>query len=123
MKTILVVDDSALIRRAIGRIVAPMGFVVDEAGDGRQALEYFEAGGHPDAVLLDIEMPVMDGIAFLKTLRSRGDLPQPPVVMCTTRNERSIISEALASGADEYVMKPFDQAILESKLEGIGLVA
>jgi two-component system, chemotaxis family, chemotaxis protein CheY len=123
MKTILVVDDSALIRKAISRIIQPMGFEVHEAGDGCQALEYFEAGGSPDAILLDVEMPNMDGISFLKTLRSREDLAQPPVVMCTTRNEIAIITEAIQSGASEYVMKPFDESILGAKLEGIGLVA
>lgn len=123
MKTILVVDDSPLIRKAIRRIVEPLGFSVDEAGDGCEALEYFENGGRPDAVLLDVEMPKMDGIEFLKILRGRADWVQPRVVMCTTRSEISVITEAIQSGADEYVMKPFDSSILGAKLEGIGLVA
>ena len=123
MKTILVVDDSPLIRKAIRRIIEPLGFNVDEAGDGCEALEYFENGGRPDAVLLDVEMPEMDGISFLKILRSREDFTQPPVVMCTTRSEISTITEAIESGANEYVMKPFDGSILGAKLEGIGLVA
>jgi two-component system, chemotaxis family, chemotaxis protein CheY len=123
MKTILVVDDSPLIRKAIRRIIEPLGFSVDEAGNGCEALEHFENGATPDAVLLDVEMPEMDGIAFLKALRGRADLPQPPVVMCTTRTEITVITEAIESGANEYVMKPFDGAILGAKLEGIGLVA
>ncbi len=123
MKTILVVDDSPLIRKAIRRIVEPLGFRVDEAGNGCEALDYFENGGQPDAVLLDVEMPEMDGISFLKILRSRHELAQPPVVMCSTHTEIALITEAIESGADEYVMKPFDSSILGAKLEGIGLVA
>ena len=123
MKTILVVDDSPLIRKAIRRIIEPLGFSVDEAANGCEALEYFENGGRPDAVLLDVKMPEMDGISFLKILRSRPDLSQPPVVMCSTRTEISVITEAIQSGADDYLMKPFDGRILGAKLEGIGLVA
>ena len=74
-------------------------------------------------MLLDVEMPEMDGISFLKILRSRQDLSQPPVVMCSTRGEISVITEAIQSGANEYVMKPFDSSILGAKLEGIGLLA
>ena len=123
MKIILVVDDSPLTRKAIRDIIEPLGFSVDEAGTGCEALEYFERGGRPAAVLLDVEMPEMDGISFLKILRSRQDFGQPPVVMCTTRAEITTITEAIESGADEYVMKPFDGSILGAKLEGIGLVA
>ena len=135
MKTILVVDDSPLIRKAIRRIIEPMGFHVDEAEQGLDALSYLEAGHQPDAVLLDVEMPEMDGLTFLKTLRTSSDLPQPPVIMCTTVHAVATIAEAysvepdviyneaLQSGADEYIMKPFNEAILSEKLGVIGLVA
>ena len=121
MKTILVVDDSPLIRKAIRRIIEPMGFAVEEAGDGTEALEFMESST-ADCILLDVEMPEMDGLSFLKALRARSDLSQPPVVMCTTVNAMSTIAEAIQSGANEYVMKPFNEAILGEKLEGIGLV-
>jgi len=123
MKTILVVDDSPLIRKAIRRIIEPMGFAVVEAGNGVEALEYLADAGSPDCILLDVEMPEMDGLTFLKTLRARGDLGQPPVVMCTTVNAMATIAEAIQHGANEYVMKPFNEAILGEKLQGIGLVA
>ncbi|MEQ8329935.1 MAG: response regulator [Longimicrobiales bacterium] len=123
MKTILVVDDSPLIRKAIRRIIEPLGFVVREAEDGHEALTYMESGAPADGILLDVEMPVMDGISFLRTLRGRSDLAQPPVVMCTTRNSIDIITASLQAGANEFVMKPFDRSILGHKLEGIGLVA
>lgn len=123
MKTILVVDDSPLIRKAICRIIQPMGFATQEAGDGVQALDLVEGGAVPDCILLDVEMPEMDGLTFLKTLRSRTDLPQPPVIMCTSVHAVATIADAMMSGANEYVMKPFNDAIIGEKLQGIGLVA
>ena len=123
MKTILVVDDSPLIRKAIVRIVQPMGFGTEEAANGAEALTKVEGGLNPDCILLDVEMPEMDGLTFLKTLRGRSDLSQPPVIMCTSVHAVTTIAEALQSGANEYVMKPFNEAILGEKLEGIGLVA
>lgn len=123
MKTILVVDDSPLIRKAIRRIIEPLGFAVVEAANGIEALAEVERGTTLDAILLDVEMPEMDGLTFLKALRGRSDLPQMPVVMCTTLNSMETIAEAIRSGANEYVMKPFDGGILSAKLEGVGLVA
>lgn len=123
MKTILVVDDSPLIRKAIRRMIEPLGFEVNEAGDGKEALDLLVGGLAPDGILLDVEMPEMDGLTFLKELRSRPELAQPPVVMCTTVHAVATIAEALQSGANEYIMKPFNVDILGEKLSGIGLVA
>ena len=122
MKTILIVDDSPFTRKAIRRIIEPMGLDVEEAGDGVEALSHLEGGSSPDMILLDVDMPEMDGLTFLKTLRSREDLVQPPVVMCTTVNALTKIAEALESGADEYVMKPFDEEILGEKLAAVGVL-
>jgi two-component system, chemotaxis family, chemotaxis protein CheY len=123
MNTILVVDDSPLIRKVIRRVIDPLGFEVDEAGDGVEALAYLESGHRPTAVLLDVDMPRMDGLTLLKTLRQRADLPQPRVIMCTTANALEMIATALSSGADEYIMKPFTEPILSEKLRGLGLIA
>ncbi len=121
MKTVLVVDDSAIIRKAIRRILEPLGYSVAEAETGVDALSRFESGLSADAVLLDIEMPEMDGISFLRALRSRHELPQPPVVMCTTHNTFDKITEAIQAGANEYIMKPFSGDIVEEKLAGVGV--
>ena len=123
MKTVLVVDDSAIIRKAIRRILEPLGFGVIEAESGVDALSRFESGLDVQAVLLDIEMPEMDGISFLRTLRSRHELPQPPVVICTTHNTFDKITEAIQAGANEYIMKPFTGDIVEEKLAGVGVAA
>ncbi len=117
-RTILVVDDSGVVRKVARRMLEKHGFVVQEAEDGRQALESC-ARSRPDLVLLDRNMPVLDGIGFLKELRAQPT-PQPLVVMCTTEAAQEKIMEGLEAGADEYVMKPFDEAILLEKLAQVG---
>ena len=121
MKTILVVDDSALIRKAIRRILEPLGYSVEEAANGVEALTQLESGGSFDAMLLDVEMPELDGLSTLRELRSRGDLPQLPVIMCTTHNSAATITAAIEAGANEYIMKPFDGSIVGAKLESVGV--
>ena len=121
MKKILVVDDSATIRAAIRRILEPMGYTVDEAEDGAAALLYCREWGTADAILLDVDMPVMDGIAFQRALGGEPSLPQPPVVMCTTHASLDRIAAALEAGADEYIMKPFSAEIIGGKLAEVGV--
>lgn len=121
MKQALVVDDSAFIRKIAKQILEGMEFEVTEAKDGAQALELCEKS-LPELILLDWNMPVMSGIDFLAKLRKmpRGDEPQ--VVFCTTENTKEKILSALEAGATEYIMKPFDQDIIRTKLEQIGMV-
>ena len=76
----------------------------------------------PDAILLDWNMPVMSGIDFLRQLRKEAGGDRPVVVFCTTENDADHITEALSSGANEYIMKPFDGEILESKFVEAGLL-
>ena len=76
----------------------------------------------PDAVLLDWNMPVMNGIDFLRALRAMDAVAQPVVVFCTTENDMAHIQEAISSGANEYIMKPFDSEIIESKFSQVGLL-
>ena len=121
MKQALVVDDSAFIRKIAKQILEGMEFEVSEAKDGAQALEHCEKT-LPELILLDWNMPVMSGLDFLTKLRKmpRGDEPQ--VVFCTTENTKEKILCALEAGATEYIMKPFDQDIIRTKLEQIGMV-
>ncbi len=122
LKTCLVVDDSRVIRKVSRRILEDLGFEVAEAADGVEAMAWCSAVT-PDLILLDWEMPAMDGLTFLRRLRAepRGD--QPKVVFCTAVNEIGRIREALDAGADEYIMKPFDGSIVAGKLDYLGLVA
>jgi two-component system chemotaxis response regulator CheY len=119
-RTCLVVDDSKVIRKVARHILETLDFEVDEAGDGREALDHCSRTV-PDVVLLDWNMPVMSGIEFLRELRSSDVTPRPKVVFCTTENGTAHIKAALDAGADEYVMKPFDRDTLASKLQFVGL--
>lgn len=119
MKTCLVVDDSKVIRKVARHILETLDFLVDEAEDGREALNICHSY-MPDVVLLDWNMPVMGGMEFLRTLRQE-DGSQPKVVFCTTENDMAHIRAALDAGADEYVMKPFDRETLETKLQIVGV--
>lgn len=116
------VDDSAVARRAARRMLEALGLAVREAEDGAQALAACRAG-LPDAVLLDWNMPGMDGMAFLRQARAEFGPDRPVVVLCTAESALERIVEALEAGAQEYVMKPFDAEILGGKLARLGLVA
>ena len=121
MKTCLIVDDSRVIRMAVRPMMAQFGFRIQEAADGAEALKICQAG-LPDIVLLDWNMPVMNGLEFLKALRVLPGGGDPVVIFCTTENDMDHIQQGIAAGANEYIMKPFDKDILQDKLVQIGLV-
>jgi two-component system chemotaxis response regulator CheY len=117
----LVVDDSRVIRRVTNEILRGFGFDVAEAEHGRAAVEFCR-NQVPDFVLLDWNMPEMDGITCLRALRAMVLARRPIVVMCTTENGMPKIREALEAGADEYIMKPYSSDVLKDKLEQLGLM-
>lgn len=121
MKTCLVVDDSKVIRKVARHILEALHFNVEEAGDGREALDRCSVGALPDVILLDWNMPVMSGMEFLRSLGASGIANRPKVVFCTTENDVAHIRAAIEAGADEYMMKPFDRETLESKLQLVGV--
>ena len=120
-RTCLIVDDSRIIRKVARRIVEGLGFEVDEAADGSEALA-FCGGVIPEVILLDWSMPVMDGMTFLRRLRALPGGMAPKVLFCTIETRAERIAEALSAGADDYVMKPFDGEILSSKFAEVGAV-
>jgi two-component system, chemotaxis family, chemotaxis protein CheY len=120
-KMCLVVDDSRVVRKVARKILEELGFACSEAEDGLKAMEAC-ADAMPDAILLDWNMPVMSGIEFLRRLRKMTHGTQPKVVFCTTENDIAHIQEALAAGADEYIMKPFDNDIIQTKFAQVGLL-
>jgi two-component system chemotaxis response regulator CheB len=117
---ILIVDDSAVMRSLLRSIIsAASGLeVAGTAADGATALSAIESL-HPDLVLMDVEMPVMDGLVTLRTLRSRGH--RMPVIMCSSLTQRGgkVTIEALASGASDYVAKPAAQASREAAMQAL----
>ena len=117
----LVVDDSRVIRRMAADILKGLGLRTAEAEHGGKAVEFCRTTV-PEMVLLDWNMPEMDGITCLKALRAMNLDPRPVVVMCTTENSVTKIREALEAGADEYIMKPYDKDVLLDKLAQVGLV-
>ncbi len=121
MKSCLVVDDSKVIRMVARRILETLDFEISEAKDGQEALDAC-LSEMPDAILLDWNMPVMDGIDFLRHLRVSKGGDAPVVVFCTTENDMSHIIEAMKAGANEYIMKPFDKEIIEAKFTQVGLL-
>jgi two-component system chemotaxis response regulator CheY len=121
MKTCLVVDDSSVVRKIARRILEDLGFEIVEAEDGEKALEACKSA-MPTAILLDWNMPVMDGYEFLGNLRRMPGGDVPKVVFCTTENGMDHIARALDAGANEYIMKPFDKDIVTAKFQEVGLV-
>jgi two-component system, chemotaxis family, chemotaxis protein CheY len=121
MKHCLIVDDSRVIRKVARRILEELQFSIGEAEDGQLALDYCRKQ-MPDAILLDWNMPNMNGIDFLRALRQDQGGDKPVVLFCTTENDLSHISAAIEAGANEYIMKPFDKEIIESKFNEAGLV-
>ncbi len=121
MKLCLVVDDSRVVRKVARRIAEELGFTCEEAEDGQKAYEACEAQ-MPDAIILDWNMPVMNGLEFLEKLRQMDNGGHPKVVFCTTENDMSYIQRAIQAGANEYIMKPFDSEIIQSKFIQVGLL-
>jgi two-component system, chemotaxis family, chemotaxis protein CheY len=121
MKRCLVVDDSKVVRMVARKILESLNFQIEEAENGQAAMDICKRA-MPDAILLDWNMPVMNGMEFLKGLRRMDGSKQPVVVFCTTENDLKHIQEAITAGADEYIMKPFDSEIIESKFNQVGLL-
>ncbi|HUC66212.1 MAG TPA: response regulator [Stellaceae bacterium] len=121
MKSCLIVDDSRVVRKVARRILEDLHFNIEEAADGKLALDAC-LKKMPDVVLLDWNMPVMSGIDFLRHLRRSPGGEGPVVVFCTTENDIQHIQEAIGAGANEYIMKPFDSDILQAKFAQVGLL-
>jgi|SRR6516162_7763289 two-component system chemotaxis response regulator CheY len=112
----LVVDDSRTVRIIIGNVLRELGIEVTEAADGVEALARIEQDPDLDLVLLDWNMPRMNGYDLLRAVRARKDLGRPRVLMVTSESQADQVAKALSAGADEYLMKPFNKEVLIAKL-------
>ena len=119
----LIVDDSTTIRMILRAYLKKLGFDVTEAVNGRDALDRLKAMTKADVVLVDWNMPEMDGLSFVRAVRADAGYAALPLMMVTTNTERANVSDALDAGANEYIMKPFTGAMIREKLEMLGFVA
>lgn len=117
----LVVDDSRAIRKIIGDILRSLGFEVSEAINGLEALRRLKTIDTPDLLLVDWNMPEMNGIEFIKSVRTQKKYADVGIMMVTTETEIERMAEAFIAGANEYVMKPFDRDIIADKLQILGV--
>ena len=117
----LIADDSRIIRMVLAKIFSNFGFEVEEAEDGDEVIEKCLAE-EPDIIVMDWWLPVIDGIDVLYKIRNDRRIRQPRIVFCSANSNPEKISEALQGGADDYLMKPFDEEIIKSKLIILGLM-
>ena len=103
----LVIDDSRTVRLIVGKVLVELGFEVVEAGNGREGLERLIEWPEIVVVLVDWNMPEMNGLEFIRAVRARREYGHVRLVMVTTETEQQQVIRALEAGADEYVMKPF----------------
>jgi two-component system, chemotaxis family, chemotaxis protein CheY len=116
----LVVDDSATMRQILREYLKKLGFAVTEAANGREALDVLKGMPTADLVLVDWNMPEMDGVSFVRAVRADPSYAALPLLMVTTNTELSQVSTALEAGANEYIMKPFTREMIREKLELLG---
>ncbi len=118
MPKILTIDDSKTIRMIVIRTLKKHGCTIYEAANGEEGL-LVAAREMPDLILLDITMPVMDGVTMLKTLRENATLKGIPVIMLTAESGRENIAHIAALGVEDYLVKPFHEEQLMEKISRI----
>jgi two-component system chemotaxis response regulator CheY len=117
----LVVDDSRVIRTIISRALVELGFQAEEAANGREAIERLEKGPAPAVVMVDWNMPEVNGLEMVKTVRAKAAWSEVKLIMITSENEIERVTTAIEAGADEYIMKPFTKDMIQEKLTLLGV--
>ena len=117
----LIIDDSKAMRSILVRMLRGLGFEVFEAGNGREGLQRLQENGKIDLALVDWNMPEMNGLDFVRTVRAEQSYDGVLLMMVTTETEMENVARALAVGANEYVMKPFTQEVILEKLQIFGM--
>ena len=113
----MIVDDSRAQRMLLKRAVVPLGFDVIEAEDGEDALTKLDADNPVDVMLVDWNMPVMDGLALVRKVRAARAFADVFIMMVTSESDPKKMARALMVGADDYLVKPVDGEMIRSKLE------
>jgi len=117
----LIVDDSKSMRMILGKALREVGFDILEAGDGQQALDRLNQGEQVELMLVDWNMPVMNGYELVCAVRANALLSDIRIMMVTTETSMASMTQALEAGANEYLMKPFTKELLLEKLALLGL--
>jgi len=117
----LIIDDSKAMRSILGRMLRGLGFEVVEAANGCEGMEQLQKTGKVDLALVDWNMPEMNGLDFIRTVRSEQSYNGVLLMMVTTETEMENVARALAAGANEYVMKPFTPEVILEKLQIFGM--
>lgn len=117
----LVIDDSKPIRSILGKFLKELGFDITEAVNGKNALDELDRLGPPDLALVDWNMPEMNGLDFVRSVRANQRYDQVPLMMVTTETDMERVAAALEAGANEYVMKPFTKDVILDKLQLLGM--
>jgi two-component system chemotaxis response regulator CheY len=117
----LVVDDSSAMRSILGHILKKQGFEILQAKEGRQALDLLADDQALDLILIDWNMPVMNGLELLQQIRQQTKYDSTRILMVTTETGLDQMTDALSSGANEYIMKPFTSDVVMEKLHLVGL--
>ncbi|MDA8196388.1 MAG: response regulator [Actinomycetota bacterium] len=123
MALAMVIDDSSATRMILARILGELGYTVEKAENGADALHKLSKMSRPELILIDWNMPVMNGYEFLVKARSMPEYDNVTMMMVTTETEIEQVLKALEAGANEYVMKPFTKDIIDEKLSLLGLGA
>jgi two-component system chemotaxis response regulator CheY len=119
----LVIDDAKVMRMILKQILQKIGFDVAEAANGREGLEQLKKLGKPDLTLVDCHMPEMNGLEFVQAVRADANFRDLRLLMVTAEEEPAELNQALAAGANDYVVKPFRQEVILEKLHRLGIVA
>lgn len=115
------VDDSRVVRKIACKILEEMNIKVVEANDGHEAMT--KCGeAMPDVIITDWNMPNMNGLEFLKWLRGTKEGKTPKVIFCSVESSKDKIAKAIKTGADEYIIKPFDAEIIREKFQIAGIL-
>jgi two-component system chemotaxis response regulator CheY len=117
----LAVDDSRAHRLVLSHCMKELGYKVTEATNGLEGLQRLDQGDKFDVLLVDWQMPMMDGLEFIRRVRAKPEVSGVPIIVVSSTDSTDAVMEALEAGANEYIIKPFTKEVLAAKLDLLGV--